>query len=75
MYLEAAAMFPQIFMFQRLASDQGGIVEVWYDNYFTFVFIIVVVVIIVTNRIFHFLDFFMIKSDVLLLVLLLSLLL
>jgi hypothetical protein len=28
MYLEAAAMLPQIFMFQKQASDQGGIVEV-----------------------------------------------
>ena len=73
MYLEAAAMFPQIFIFQRLASDQGGIVEVWHDIYFTFVFIIVVVVIVATNRFFDILDFFKIKSDALLLVLLLSL--
>jgi hypothetical protein len=28
MYLEAVAMLPQIYMFQRQASDQGGIVEV-----------------------------------------------
>jgi hypothetical protein len=28
MYLEAVAMLPQIFMFQKQASDQGGIVEV-----------------------------------------------
>lgn len=28
MYLEAVAMLPQIYMFQKLASDQGGIVEV-----------------------------------------------
>mmetsp|Transcript_22544 Transcript_22544/g.21773 ORF Transcript_22544/g.21773 Transcript_22544/m.21773 type:complete len:297 (+) Transcript_22544:101-991(+) len=27
MYLEAVAMLPQIFMFQKQASDQGGIVE------------------------------------------------
>ena len=28
MYLEAVAMLPQIYMFQKQASDQGGIVEV-----------------------------------------------
>lgn len=28
MYLEAAAMLPQIFMFQKQAGDQGGVVEV-----------------------------------------------
>jgi ER lumen protein retaining receptor len=27
MYLEAVAMFPQIYMFQRQSGDQGGIVE------------------------------------------------
>ena len=31
MYLEAVAMLPQIFMFQRQASDQGGVVEVGDD--------------------------------------------
>jgi len=28
MYLEAVAMLPQIYMFQRQASDEGGTVEV-----------------------------------------------
>jgi hypothetical protein len=28
MYLEAVAMIPQIYMFQRQASDEGGTVEV-----------------------------------------------
>jgi ER lumen protein retaining receptor len=28
MYLEAVAMLPQIYMFQRQAADEGGIVEV-----------------------------------------------
>jgi hypothetical protein len=28
MYLEAVAMVPQIYMFQRQASDEGGTVEV-----------------------------------------------
>jgi hypothetical protein len=32
MYLEAAAMLPQIFMFQKQASDQGGIVEVSHSE-------------------------------------------
>jgi ER lumen protein retaining receptor len=32
MYLEAVAMLPQIYMFQRQASDQGGIVEVREGN-------------------------------------------
>jgi hypothetical protein len=28
MYLEAVAMLPQIYMFQKQASDEGGTVEV-----------------------------------------------
>lgn len=28
MYLEAVAMIPQIYMFQKQAADQGGFVEV-----------------------------------------------
>ena len=28
MYLEACAMVPQIYMFQRQAADEGGTVEV-----------------------------------------------
>lgn len=28
MYLEACAILPQIYMFQRQSSDEGGIVEV-----------------------------------------------
>jgi ER lumen protein retaining receptor len=28
MYLEASAMFPQIFMFQKQAATEGGVVEV-----------------------------------------------
>lgn len=28
MYLESVALFPQLYMFQKQASDEGGIVEV-----------------------------------------------
>jgi hypothetical protein len=28
MYLEAVAMIPQIYMFQRQAADEGGVVDV-----------------------------------------------
>ncbi len=28
MYLESVAMVPQIYMFQRVAADEGGTVEV-----------------------------------------------
>lgn len=32
MYLEAVAMIPQIYMFQKQAGDQGGFVEVCDSN-------------------------------------------
>ena len=28
MYLESVALFPQLYMFQKQATDEGGIVEV-----------------------------------------------
>ncbi len=33
MYLEAVAMVPQIYMFQKQAADEGGSVEVRCDHY------------------------------------------
>jgi hypothetical protein len=31
MYLESVALFPQLYMFQKQATDEGGIVEVdWH---------------------------------------------
>ena len=38
MYLEAVAMLPQIYMFQRQAADEGGIVEVRRRVWSTYVF-------------------------------------
>lgn len=32
MYLEAVAMLPQIYMFQKQASDEGGTVEVTHTG-------------------------------------------
>jgi hypothetical protein len=38
MYLEAVAIFPQIYMFQKQAAEEGGTVEVFFFflifNYF-----------------------------------------
>lgn len=32
MYLEAGAMLPQIYMFQKQASNEGGVVEVSHSH-------------------------------------------
>lgn len=37
MYLEATAMFPQIYMFQRQASDEGGTVEVLLESHILYI--------------------------------------